>query len=155
MGNKGSVVVEMCLVAPILICVIFVVMNMFILAMNSGISEGESRVVLYNRQEYRIDENGEGNTGMAENVMKKNMDSSLVFASDVTTDIDIQAIGGSAITGVRGKIQARVEYDETFPGTGILIADGMRRRSAMAQQELRNVGDNLRRWQIYGRLLSE
>ena len=71
MGNKGSVVVEMCLVAPILICVIFVVMNMFILAMNSGISEGESRVVLYNRQEYMIDENGEGNTGMAENVMKK------------------------------------------------------------------------------------
>lgn len=52
MDDKGSVIVEMCLVMPILIGVVFVVINLFVVVMNYSIAAGEAYTVLYNREEY-------------------------------------------------------------------------------------------------------
>ena len=54
MDDNGSIVLEMCLITPILVCAVFVVMNMLFIAFNHAAASGEAYLVLYNREEFRI-----------------------------------------------------------------------------------------------------
>lgn len=63
MDDNGSIVLEMCLITLILVCAVFVVMNMLFIAFNHAAASGEAYLVLYNREEYRINESGEGGYG--------------------------------------------------------------------------------------------
>ena len=51
------------------------------------------------------------------------------------------------------KLVAEITYRESFPGIQILIDDGRCDRKTAARQEIRDVGNELRRWQEYGKLL--
>ena len=51
MDDNGSIVLEMCLITPILVCAVFVVMNMLFIAFNHAAASGEAYLVLYNRED--------------------------------------------------------------------------------------------------------
>ena len=53
MDDNGSIVLEMCLITPILVCAVFVVMNMLFIAFNHAAASGEAYLVLYNREVVR------------------------------------------------------------------------------------------------------
>ena len=42
MDDNGSIVLEMCLITPILVCAVFVVMNMLFIAFNHAAASGEA-----------------------------------------------------------------------------------------------------------------
>ena len=52
MDDKGSIIVEMCFIAPFLVGIVFVVINLFVVVMNYAVAAGEAYTVLYNREEY-------------------------------------------------------------------------------------------------------
>ena len=107
MDDNGSIVLEMCLITPILVCAVFVVMNMLFIAMSTNVSE-------------------------------------TVICAD----------GVNAEMAMNGKnLVAEITYRESFPGIQILIDDGRCDRKTAARQEIRDVGNELRRWQEYGKLL--
>ena len=78
MDDNGSIVLEMCLITPILVCAVFVVMNMLFIAFNHAAASGEAYLVLYNREEYRINESGEGDTDSAEKAMSTNVSETVI-----------------------------------------------------------------------------
>jgi len=43
MDDNGSIVLEMCLITPILVCAVFVVMNMLFIAFNHAAASGRPR----------------------------------------------------------------------------------------------------------------
>ena len=66
----------------------------------------------------------------------------------------ICADGVNAEMAMNGKnLVAEITYRESFPGIQILIDDGRCDRKTAARQEIRDVGNELRRWQEYGKLL--
>ena len=83
MDDNGSIVLEMCLITPILVCAVFVVMNMLFIAFNHAAASGEAYLVLYNREEYRINESGEGDTDSAEKAMSTNVSETVICADGV------------------------------------------------------------------------
>ena len=144
MDDNGSIVLEMCLITPILVCAVFVVMNMLFIAFNHAAASGEAYLVLYNREEYRIDESGEGDTDSAERAMSTNVSEAVICADDVDAEMSM-----------KGKdMVSEITYRESFPGIRILIDDDRRDRKISVRQEIRDVGNELRRWQEYGELLS-
>ena len=50
MDDKGSIIVEMCFIAPFLVGIVFVVINLFVVVMNYAVAAGEAYTVLYNRE---------------------------------------------------------------------------------------------------------
>lgn len=52
MDDEGSLMIEMSLITPVLIGVVFVVINLFVIVMNYSVAAGEAYTVLYNREEY-------------------------------------------------------------------------------------------------------
>ena len=99
--------------------------------------------MLYNREEYRIDESGEGDTDSAERAMSTNVSEAVICADGVNAEMSMN-----------GKdLVAEITYRESFPGIGILIDDGRCDRKTVTRQEIRDVGSELRRWQEYGKLL--
>ena len=46
--DRGTIVIEMCIIMPIVITVIFVVINMMIVQLNNGIATGEAYHVIGN-----------------------------------------------------------------------------------------------------------
>ena len=136
MDDNGSIVLEMCLITPILVCAVFVVIN-------KATASGEEYLVLYNREEYRINESGEGDTDSAEKAMSTNVSETVICADGVNAEM---AMNGKNLV-------AEITYRESFPGIQILIDDGRCDRKTAARQEIRDVGNELRRWQEYGKLL--
>ena len=57
--DRGTIVIEMCIIMPIVITVIFVVINMMIVQLNNGIATGEAYHVVCNRERYM---SGSGNS---------------------------------------------------------------------------------------------
>lgn len=104
---------------------------------------GEAYLVLYNREEYRINESGEGDTDSAEKAMSTNVSETVICADGVNAEM---AMNGKNLV-------AEITYRESFPGIQILIDDGRCDRKTAARQEIRDVGNELRRWQEYGKLL--
>ena len=47
MDDNGSIVLEMCLITPILVCAVFVVMNMLFIAFNHAAASGEALSLIH------------------------------------------------------------------------------------------------------------
>lgn len=158
MDDKGSVIVEMCLVMPILIGVVFVVINLFVAVMNYSIATGEAYTVLYNREEYILLGDSDY-SDTAEKVMEENVRDNTVFTEDVeaaTLMVDEGLVEhGAAADPVLGICENRISYTEKYPGIDILINESSRKKDVAAKREIRNTSNNLRRWQMYGEVLSE
>ena len=86
MDDNGSIVLEMCLITLILVCAVFVVMNMLFIAFNHVAASGEAYLVLYNREEYRINESGEGDTDSAEKAMSTNVSETEICADGMNAE---------------------------------------------------------------------
>ncbi len=89
MGNKGSIVVEMCLLTPILVCMMFVIINMLILAMNYSISTGETYTILYSRKEYMLDGDEDRVSDEVDSIngdMKADMQEMLIYSENICAD---------------------------------------------------------------------
>lgn len=162
MGNKGSIVVEMCLLTPILVCMMFVIINMLILAMNYSMSTGEAYTILYSRKEYMLDGDKDRVSDEVDSIngdMKADIQEMLIYSENICADSKFTADGTEGfglLTGaVSGEFMASVSYDQMVPGMFVFDGGGRLTKSAEARQEVRNVGSNLRRWQIYGELLSD
>ena len=67
--DRGTIVIEMCIIMPIVITVIFVVINMMIVQLNNGIATGEAYHVVCNRERYM---SGSGNS--AEDTLNQILD---------------------------------------------------------------------------------
>lgn len=67
--DRGTIVIEMCIIMPIVITVIFVVINMMIVQLNNGIATGEAYHVVCNRERYM---SGSGNS--AEDTLNQALD---------------------------------------------------------------------------------
>lgn len=157
MNNRGSVVIEMCLIAPILVGVMFVVINVLILAMNTGIAEGEMYSVLYNKEEYYMSVDGEGDTDMAASVLVQHLNNGMCMVDNVSVDACMKENKSAVLSGaaVKGNWNIQVSYKEDTPGVQMLINDGVVQKMVAVSQEIRNTASNLRRWQAYGELLSD
>ena len=158
MDDKGSIIVEMCLVMPILIGVVFVVINLFVVVMNYSIAAGEAYTVLYNREEYILVGDSDY-SDTAEKVMKENVQDNTVFTEDVEAGVSMVDEGltehGAAADSVLGICENKISYIEKYPGIDILINENSRKKDVTAKREIRNTSNNLRRWQMYGEVLSE
>ena len=162
MDNKGSTVVELCLIAPILVCTVFVVINMLILTMNYSIGTGEAYTVLYSREEYMVDGGEDRAAEEAESMdgdIEADMQGMLIYAGNVCAKSEfVSGSGGGAgllAGGASGEFMASISYEQTVPGMFAFDASGRMTKNVEAREEVRNVGSNLRRWQIYGELLSD
>lgn len=158
MDDKGSVIIEMCLITPVLIGVIFVAINLFVIAMNYSVAAGEAYTVLYNREEYiLLGDSDDSET--AENVMRVNVEEKTVFAGQVEAKSYMTDKGaiehGAMASAVLGICVNEVGYTERYPGIGQFVDENRRSKKVEAMREIRNTGNNLRRWQSYGKLLSE
>lgn len=166
MDNRGSIIVEMCFVAPVLVGVLFVAINMLLIVMNQSVAAGEAYSVLYNREEYILagDRTGDRigdieDTDTAERVMTENAGDQLVFSEDVKaraymTDESVRRHGATAAP-VLGTCVNEITYTEGYPGISALVNEKNRTKTVKAKREIRNTSNNLRRWQAYGKLLSE
>lgn len=153
--DKGSAVIELCLVAPIVICTVFVAINMLFIVLNYSLAMSETYTVIYDRGMYQIDENGSGDTTAAESSMGRRMCDILMCSDDISTKLSQD--GGSSIIsgGVKSELEAEISYKEEYVGMELLDLGGEYRWQTTAKQEVRDVGNNLRRWQVYGELLSD
>lgn len=146
-------VIEMSFIAPILVCAIFVAINMFAVIINSSNMMSQTYMVLYNRREYMISDEGKGDMITAETDMIDGISDEMMYFESIEGEISLDDSGIS--DDVLGVLSVDMKCTEKYMGMGLLVVDERIRGSVTAKQELRNVGDNLRRWQIYGDVLSE
>ena len=79
MDDEGSLMIEMSLITPVLIGVVFVVINLFVIVMNYSVAAGEAYTVLYNREEYILLGDAD-DTQTAESVIRTNVEEKTTFA---------------------------------------------------------------------------
>lgn len=158
MNDKGSLVVEMSLITPVLLGCVFFAINIFIMQMNSGHALGKAYSVLYTKSEYGISRNGEGDTAEAEAALQEAADV-MMSVKNIETQISYVKTASEKPTvvadGVQGEYEVRVSYTDEMTGVGSLIKDSEKRATHVAKQEIRDTAGNLRRWQVYGQLLSK
>ncbi len=158
MDDKGSIIVEMCFIAPFLVGIVFVVINLFVVVMNYAVAAGEAYTVLYNREEYILVGDA-GDSATAERVMTDNVENGITFAGQVDAKSYMTDEGffehGAVADSVLGVCVNEISYTEKYPGISYVVKDDGRRKTVTAKREIRNTGNNLRRWQTYGKLLSE
>lgn len=157
MDNRGSVTVEMCFIAPILVCVMFFSINMFVTAHNESSALRETYVMLCNKGEYGIADDGGGDIIRAEMAMTDRADDAMLFIDCVGANMSVEAADNAIAASAEkpGRISIEMTYDERLPGAGLLVDNTAVRHSVNADREIRDVGNNLRRWQAYGELLSK
>lgn len=158
MDDEGSLMIEMSLITPVLIGVVFVVINLFVIVMNYSVAAGEAYTVLYNREEYIL-LGGADDTQTAESVIRTNVEEKTTFAGQVEARSYMTDTGaiehGAMASAVLGICVNEVSYTERSPGIGQFVDENKKSKKVETMREIRNTGNNLRRWQSYGKLLSE
>ena len=124
MDDEGSLMIEMSLITPVLIGVVFVVINLFVIVMNYSVAAGEAYTVLYNREEYIL-LGGADDTQTAESVIRTNVEEKTTFAGQVEARsymTDTGAIEHGAMAGaVLGICVNEVSYTERYPRIGQFV----------------------------------
>lgn len=142
--------IEMCIIMPIVITVIFVVINMMIVQLNNGIATGEAYHVVCNRERYM---SGSGNS--AEDTLNQALDQmvrpSMQHLDELETSVRFRPSGNALLSGITGTIDAVIKYEELHPGIGLLTDKKATQRKVKIEKEIRDISNNLRRWQLYGK----
>ncbi|HAB87895.1 MAG TPA: hypothetical protein DCE60_02595 [Coprococcus sp.] len=150
--DRGTIVIEMCIIMPIVITVIFVVINMMIVQLNNGIATGEAYHVVCNRERYM---SGSGNS--AEDTLNQALDQmvrpSMQHLDELETSVRFRPSGNALLSGITGTIDAVIKYEELHPGIGLLTDKKATQRKVKIEKEIRDISNNLRRWQLYGKTL--
>lgn len=158
--DAGSITVEMCLIFPIVVWSVFFVIYLFVGELNRGAATGEVYEKLYNREAYIFYNNGQG---VFEEVLKENIDlalkQSIAFLGNLETTVVFNNSDHQVLHNLEqfyaGNLQISVWYEEQFPGISYMIKDTDAGQTITGSQEIRDTSNNLRRWQIYGQVLSD
>ncbi len=152
--NKGSVVVEMCFIMPVIIVVVFVVINMMITGINKSIALGELQVITYNKESYISDSAASAEsalTDISETYLKETMS----FIEDLSVDVDIESASSykEILSMSSGYMETKADYQEKNIGIFLILSSESSLESLSVNEEIRDTAGNLRRWQIYGKIL--
>lgn len=157
MDNNGAAVVEICIIAPLLVCVIFFIINIMLIMVDESIITGDAYLTLYNSYEYNISEYGDYDCAAMESEFMTAMET-VPYVGDIQTDVEWNDGGiiGDLFGGAAdGQLSIGVEYDIDVPGGRLLLQGGKNRRSVVVDREIRDTSGNLRRWQRIGELSAE
>lgn len=152
MGDKGYMVVEMSLIAPVLLGVVFVVIHFALLLMNRGIVTGKLYSTLYSQNITDKDEELPCNM---ERSVEGYLVESLTCAGSVTVSGYWEESPNYIADVTANTLCIKADYVHDSVGTGLVIAEGKREQTQILKRIIPDVGFNLRRWQVYGELLSK
>lgn len=150
-GDAGSIIVEMCVLMPIVITIVFIAINMMFMQINRATARGEAYAITYNKESCIA-----GQAGAGDEILEQQIFQSL---SECMNNLDELEIGVSEDKGSRslfysvGKRKTVVKYEENHLGIGLLIDKKVSQNKIKLEEEIRDSGNNLRRWQLYGKEL--
>ena len=105
-----------------------------------------------NRERYM---SGSGNS--AEDTVNQALDQmvrpSMRLLDELETSVRFRPSGNALLSGITGTIDAVVKYEELHPGIGLLTDKKATQRKVKIEKEIRDISNNLRRWQLYGKTL--
>ncbi len=148
--NRGSIIIEMCVIMPIVITVVFLTIHMMIIQINRSVALGEMYHAIYNKESY-----AGNNSDTYENVLKNSIfrttASEMQFVNGLEVQVDYQQSGKKLIYGITGNLSAVTEYEESYPGIALLIQNPEMKNKVKVKEEIRDTSNNLRRWQLFGK----
>ncbi|MBP3327018.1 MAG: hypothetical protein J6L77_11430 [Coprococcus sp.] len=155
--NAGSIIIEMCFIAPILIGVIFLFISLFMIRMNKGIAMGEAYQSLYTKEAFMI-HSGQTYKPDMESELESNANQMMKLAKGITVEIKENRKRNNVIHNLEsfhvGEFAIKISYENIMKGV-IGQGDHALRDSYEARQEIRDTSNQLRRWQIFGDQLSD
>ena len=152
--NKGSVVIEMSFIMPVVIVVVFVAINMMITIINKSIALGELQVITYNKERY-ISDSADSVESDLSDISEKNLTETMSFIENLSIDVDFESAGSSKeiLSMSPGYMEAEVNYQEKNIGIFLILNSEDSSEKLNVNEEIRDTAGNLRRWQIYGKVL--
>ncbi|MGN0396380.1 MAG: TadE/TadG family type IV pilus assembly protein [Coprococcus sp.] len=155
--DTGSIVIEMCFIAPILIGAVLFSISLFLVVMNKSIAMGELYEALYGKEMYLLDYGTDYKT-----VIKANIENcagrQMALADNIDVNISENRNDGTLINNMegfdKGEFKISMNYENMCKGI-IMLPDSSFETGYEARQEIRDTSNNLRRWQIYGNELSD
>ena len=109
-GDAGSIIVEMCVLMPIVITVVFIAINMMFMQINRAAARGEAYAITYNKESYIA-----GQAGTGDEILEQQIFQSL---SEYMNNLDELEVSVSGDKGSRslfysvGKRKTVVKYEE-------------------------------------------
>lgn len=118
--NRGSIIIEMCVIMPIVIAIVFLTIHMMIMQINRSAALGEMYHTIYNKESY-----AGNNSDTYENVLKNSIfqtiASEMQFVNGLEVQVDYQQSRTKLINGITGNLSVVTEYEESYPGIVLLI----------------------------------
>jgi hypothetical protein len=158
-NNCGSMVIEMSLIMPLIVCIVFLLINILLFTINSGMAQGDMYVMLYTKEEYVLADENADICDTAAQTLQETLEEGTYMTSNIKADMKStdksivkELISAQANTQ---EFEINLSYSENLIGTGLVLNTSSRQLQMQAKQEVRDTGKNLRRWQIYGGLLSD
>jgi hypothetical protein len=139
--------------------IIFLSISMLLLSINKTVALGSIYTAIYTSDSLLLSEENIGTTDMSEAV-KDSIESDCMQSMKLTDEVDVQVDidkceSGVALIPDSGSILASVNYEMDCPGIFTLIKDSIINDELSGCEEIRDTSNNLRRWQIYGEVLSD
>lgn len=155
--NNGSVIIEMCFIAPVLIGVVFLCISLFFVVMNKSIAIGETYASLYTKEAYIL-VSGQSYISDIKSEIESRAKQIMGFAGNINAEIKENKKSNTLINNLKpfdeGVFAIEISYENILKGVIIL-----KNKSCMdryeAKQEIRDTSSNLRRWQMYGYSFSD
>lgn len=150
-ADDGSIIVEMCVLMPIVITVVFIAINMMFIQINRAAARGEAYAITYNKESYIA-----GQAGTGDEILEQQIFQSLSEYMNNLDELEISVSGdkgsGKLFYSVRRR-KTVVKYEENHLGIGLLIDKKVSQNKIKLEEEIRDTGNNLRRWQLYEKKL--
>ncbi len=151
-NNNGSAVIEMCIIGPLLISVVFFIINIFLVSINKSISMREACHAICTREDYIMDD-AKNYKYNIEQQISVNMNSKCMLIDNLHVGVRKNETNKIIISNLRGFDEGEFVIDITYRNIckGVIFQginafeDGYQTR-----QEIRDTSNNLRRWQMYG-----
>lgn len=155
--NKGQITIEMCFIMPVVVGIVFFAIFMFIHVMNRGIAAGEIYTVLYTKEAYLLgqgDMTEENIKDILQAEISNSLSESMHFVQTIDVEVDMKSSGGIFSSYAEpGYISGQVTCSMDCKGLFMILSDTLISDRIYGKQELRDTSNNLRRWQIYGKVL--
>jgi hypothetical protein len=123
---------------------------------NNGAALGNMYMVLYNKENYiQNTENTDVQDVLEENI-SENVEDTLCFISNLKVEVSIENTKGNNVIGnTESILKGKVYFDKSNYGIAAFGQNKVTGYTYCGQEEIRDTADNLRRWQLYGEVLSE
>ena len=150
-GDAGSIIVEMCVLMPIVITIVFIAINMMFMQINRAAARGEAYAITYNKESCIA-----GQVGAGDEMLEQQIFQSLSECMNNLDELEISVAEDKESRKLFYSVRKRktvVKYEENHLGIGLLIDKKVSQNKIKLEEEIRDTGNNLRRWQLYGKEL--